>query len=108
MTFKVFIIADAERDILEICDYISRSDSIEKSVDIFKQIKKKILSLENHPQRGHYPPELERIDIYEYREIHFKLYRIIYQIFASKVYVHCVLDGRRELAELLGKRLLRT
>jgi toxin ParE1/3/4 len=47
--------------------------------------------------RGHTPPELERIGIYEYREIHYKPYRIIYQIIESDVYVHCVLDGRREL-----------
>jgi toxin ParE1/3/4 len=43
----------------------------------------------------------------EYREIHFKPYRIIYQIVGRKVFIHCVLDGRRALQEVLEHRLLR-
>jgi toxin ParE1/3/4 len=42
-----------------------------------------------------------------FREIHFKPYRIIYQIVESDVYIHAVLDGRRDLQELLEIRLLR-
>jgi toxin ParE1/3/4 len=43
----------------------------------------------------------------EFREIHFKPYRIIYQIIDKRVFVHCVLDGRRDLQELLERRMLR-
>lgn len=57
--------------------------------------------------RDHFPPELERIGILEYREINFKPYRIIYQGVDSKVCIHCVLDGCRELQKLLENRLLR-
>ena len=57
--------------------------------------------------RGHIPPELERVGVYEYREIYFKPYRIIYQIVESDVYIHCVLDSRRDLEDLLQERLLR-
>ena len=59
------------------------------------------------PIRGHLPPELERIGVLDYKEIHYKPYRIIYQIIESTVYVHCVLDGRRDLQQLLEERLLR-
>jgi mRNA-degrading endonuclease RelE of RelBE toxin-antitoxin system len=38
------------------------------------------MSLADNPERGHIPPELERIGVYEYREIHVKVYRIIYQV----------------------------
>jgi toxin ParE1/3/4 len=107
MTFKVFLIADAEQDILELYKYIANSDTIEKAEYVFKNIEKKCSSLNAFPNRGHYPPELERIGIYEYREIHFKPYRIIYQVIDSNVYIHCVLDGRRELEEILERRLLR-
>ncbi|MFW6131795.1 MAG: type II toxin-antitoxin system RelE/ParE family toxin, partial [Candidatus Aminicenantaceae bacterium] len=58
-------------------------------------------------QRGHVPPELERIGVYSYKEIHFKPYRIICEVSESIVYIHCVLDGRRSLQELLEKRILR-
>jgi toxin ParE1/3/4 len=107
MTFKVYIIADAEQDIIEIFDYIALSDSIEKAEYVYKKIEEKCLSLSELPDRGHFPPELERIGIFEYKEVHFKPYRIIYQVIDSNIYVHCVLDGRRELQELLEKRLLR-
>ena len=107
MTFTVHIISDAERDIIEIYDYIALSDSIEKAEGVYKKIKEKCLSLSELATRGHFPPELERIGIYEYRETHFKPYRIIYQVIDSNVYIHCVLDGRRELQETLEKRLLR-
>ena len=42
-----------------------------------------------------------------YREVHFKPYRIIYEIVGRKVFIHCVLDGRRAVQELLERRLLR-
>ena len=107
MNFKVYIIEDAEQDIVDIYDYIALADSIEKAKYVLQNIEEKCLSLSNLPNRGHIPPELERVGIFEYREIHFKPYRIIYQVIDLKVYVHCVLDGRRELQKLLENRLLR-
>lgn len=107
MTYQVFIIQDAERDIEEIYHYIAHSDSVDKTEYVFNGIEDKCLSLAQFADRGHCPPELERISIFEYREIHFKPYRIIYQIIDQKVYIHCVLDGRRELQKILENRLLR-
>ncbi|MCG8343889.1 MAG: type II toxin-antitoxin system RelE/ParE family toxin, partial [Chlorobiales bacterium] len=57
--------------------------------------------------RGHCPPELERIHVREYREIHFKPYKIIYRMHEQKVFIYGVLDGRRNLQELLIERLIR-
>ncbi|MBN1464438.1 type II toxin-antitoxin system RelE/ParE family toxin [candidate division KSB1 bacterium] len=104
---KVYIVKDAEQDIVDIYDFIALADSIEKAEYVLKNIEEKCQSLSECPDRDHFPPELERIGIFEYREIHFKPYRIIYQVVATKVYVHCVLDGRRELQNLLANRLLR-
>ncbi|MBN2355529.1 type II toxin-antitoxin system RelE/ParE family toxin [candidate division KSB1 bacterium] len=107
MTFRVHIIEDAERDIEDIYLYIAGTDSIENAEYVIKNIEKKCLSLGQLAERGHFPPELERIGIFEYREIHFKPYRIIYKIIDCNVYIHCVLDGRREMQKLLEIRLLR-
>ena len=107
MKYIVYLISDAEEDIIDIYDYISISDSIEKAEYLFQKIKETCLSLSGLPNRGHIPPELERIGVVEYREIHFKPYRIIYQVVESNVYIHCILDGRRELQELLEKRIIR-
>ena len=65
------------------------------------------MSLADNPERGRIPPELERIGVYEYLEIHVKAYRIIYQIIDNDVFIHCILDGRRDLLELLEYRILR-
>ena len=66
-----------------------------------------IESLETLPQRGHCPPELERIGMMEYREVFFKPYRVIYRIAGREVRVYAVLDGRRDLPDLLQERILR-
>ena len=107
MNCTVYIVADAEQDMVAIYDYIALTDLLEKTEYVLENIGKKCFGLSEFPNRGHFPPELERIGIYEYREIHFKPYRIIYQVIDSKVYIHCVLDGRKELQKLLEKRLLR-
>ncbi len=65
------------------------------------------LSLDKLTARGHIPPELERVGVTTYRQVHFKPYRVIYQISGQNVYIHCVLDGRRDMQSLLERRLLR-
>jgi len=107
MKYEVFIIADAEEDLYEIYNYVAVYDSVEQAENLFTKLEETCYSLSTFPKRGHIPPELERIAVQEYREIHYKPYRIIYQIIESVVYIHCVLDGRRDLQELLEKRLLR-
>jgi len=107
MNYNVYIIADAEEDIFSINKYVAINDSVQKAETLLGNIEEKISNLSELANGGHIPPELERIGIYEYREIHFKPYRIIYQIIESDVYVHCVLDGRRDLEDLLQERLLR-
>lgn len=107
MKFRIYIISDAEEDLLDIFNYVSISDSIEKAEYLIQKIEESCLNLSELPHRGHIPPELERIGVMDYREIHFKPYRIIYQIIESDVYVHCILDGRRDLQEILEKRLIR-
>jgi toxin ParE1/3/4 len=101
------MIDDAERDVIEIYEYIARSESIEKAEYVLNEIEQACQGLKEQSNRGHYPPELERIGIKEYREIHFKSYRIIYNIKDNDFYIHCILDGRRDLQELLQKRVLR-
>jgi toxin ParE1/3/4 len=103
----VFITGEAENDILEIYRYIARQDSRENAEYVLYKIQESCLSLEKYPLRGHIPPELERINISLYKEIHFKPYRIIYQVEGKNVYMHCVVDGRRSLQEFLEQRLLR-
>ena len=107
MIYDVLIVSDAEDDLFEIYSYIAIYDSPEKAEKVMEKLEECCANLKTFPERGHIPPELERVGILEFREIHYKPYRIIYQIKNSSIYVHCILDGRRSLQELLEHRLLR-
>jgi toxin ParE1/3/4 len=107
MRYQIYLSADAERDIFDIWNYVARTDSPQKADYLLQNLQATCLTLEEFPDRGHVPPELERIHVREYREIHWKPYRIVYRIQENRVFVHCVLDGRRNLQELLIERSLR-
>jgi len=105
--YAVHLVIDAENDLLDIYRYVARRDSAEKAGRLMDNLAKTMTTLETLPLRGHHPPELERIGVLEFREIFFKPYRIIYQISNKDVYVHSVLDARRDLQEILQQRMLR-
>jgi toxin ParE1/3/4 len=105
--YKVVVLSEAEKDILDIYQYILINDASDNANYVFEKIEEVCLNLEELPERGHIPPELDSIGVTTYREIHFKPYRIIYEIDRKMVFVHCVLDGRRDLQQLLERRLLR-
>ena len=107
MNYEVFIIDNAEEDLYEIFNYVMVHDSALGAEKLLENLEKTCYSLSTFPGRGHIPPELERISIFAYKEINCKSYRIIYQIVESSVYIHCILDGRRNLQQLLQERLLR-
>ena len=107
MNYQVKILQEAEEDIFDIYRYILYDDSSNHADYVFEKLEEAIKSLQQHPERGHIPPELEWIGVTNYREIHFKPYRIIYDIESAKVFIHGVLDGRRDVQQLLEKRLLR-
>lgn len=107
MKFKVHLLSDAEEDLFDIYRYVASNDSESKVMRLIQKFEKLCYSLEELPNRGHVPPELEEIGIFDYLEIHYKPYRIIYQIIENSVFVHCILDGRKDMEELLYRRFIR-
>ena len=107
MKYKVLITEEAEKDIVDIWSYIMINDCIENADYVVDSLEEAIGSLGKIPQKGHVLPELERISVFSYLEIHFKPYRIIYQIDGNSVYIYCVIDGRRDIHKILERRLLK-
>ena len=107
MTCRVLISEDAEFDILGIWSYLASKEGVDTADGILSLIEEHINSLASSPERGHFPPELERVNEFNYREIHLLPYRIIYKISGTEVVVHCVIDGRRDIQSLLAERILR-
>jgi toxin ParE1/3/4 len=59
------------------------------------------------PARGHVSPELLELGISEYRELHYKPYRIICRLMGTRVIACCVADGRHDRQSLLLRWLMR-
>ena len=106
MRYRVRLTEAAENDLLEIYNYIAEDDGLDRADGLLNQIEERCLSLETIPERGHIPPELERLEITEYFEVRWKPFRIIYWLTGKTVNIMAVLDGRRDLNDLLIKRLL--
>jgi toxin ParE1/3/4 len=62
--------------------------------------------LARFPERGSHPKELLALGIREYRQVHFKPYRVIYRVIGPRVYITLISDGRRDMQTLLTRRLL--
>lgn len=64
-------------------------------------------SLSALPDRGSQPRELGALGITEFRQVFFKPYRMIYRVVERRIVIYLIADGRRDLQELLSRRLLR-
>ena len=107
MSSVVQLTDDAAHDLEQICDYIERHDSPGRAAHVLDRIEKAFNSLAEFPQRGRHPAELLDLGIGDYREVFFKPYRIIYRVSGNNVYVLLIADGRRDMRDLLERRLLR-
>lgn len=106
MTFEVFLTRDALRDLEEIYDYVAGHDAAAKAMHVLDRISEALDSLRNFPDRGAHPRELVALGVYEYRQIYFKPYRIVYRVAEQRVYIYLITDGRRDMQTLLARRLL--
>lgn len=105
-TYRVYLAKEAEEDLINLYSYIAKTDSPKKAEAVLDRLEALCTSLSRFPLRGRVSPELARIQVHTYREIVLTPYRIIYQIVHRDVYIHGVLDGRRNMQELLERRLL--
>ena len=105
--FRVEWTEAASADLEDIIIFIAR-DSPLNAARVYQRLRKRAATLRSLPDRGHVVPELADLEILTYLELSVPPYRIIYRIQKPSVFVHAVLDGRRDLRELLAERLLRS
>ena len=105
--FKVHWADVAEDDLQSILLYIAE-DSPANARKFFEKIKEKASSLSQLPERGRIVPELQDQGIFLYRECIVAPWRIIYRISEKKVFILTVLDSRRNVEDILLKRLIQT
>jgi toxin ParE1/3/4 len=106
MSCKVLLTKSAERDIEEIYDYIADNDTPENADHVLDKLMEVAETLSTFPERGAYPKELLLLGIREYRQAHFKPYRLIYRVIGKQVLIYMIADGRRDMQTLLSRRML--
>jgi toxin ParE1/3/4 len=106
MSFKVLLTRGAERDLESIYDYITEHDSPQNADYVLDKLLEVVETLISSPERGSHPKELLSLGIREYRQVHFKPYRLIYRVIGKQVFIYIIADGRRDMQTLLLRRML--
>jgi toxin ParE1/3/4 len=86
-------------------DYLLQRNPDEAAA-VLDRIEGKAAALRTMPLRGRVVPELEHLQIRDYREIQIAPYRLIYRVAGDRVLVLAVFDGRRNLEDVLLDRIL--
>jgi toxin ParE1/3/4 len=95
-------------DLMSTVEYVAARESFEKAHGLGERLITVAGSLAQLPERGRVVPELGELGITEYRELISRPYRICYRIHGRDVAIVAVLDGRRDLEEVLMDRALRS
>jgi len=106
MKYRVLLTDHAVRDLEELDAYLLAKEGLQRAEHVLGKIGSALLELEELPERGPHPPELAALGIQEYRQVFFKPYRIIYRVQNKHVYVYLIADGRRDMQDLLSRRLV--
>jgi plasmid stabilization system protein ParE len=104
--FSVGWAAFAEADLGGIVDYVAR-ESAERALAIVDDLERRARSLERFPLHGRVVPELSAVGVEQFRELVVAPFRIVYEVneAARRVHVVAVVDGRRDLRDILLRRL---
>lgn len=107
MSFKVIILESAEYDLKELRSYIIKHFSLETWQNTYGEIKEALRNLQKFPLSGSIPEEIEQINFSQYRQVLSGMNRIIYEVRQGTLYIHIIVDVRRDMKTHLTRRLLR-
>lgn len=96
----------ARDDLGVIASYIAE-DSVINALKLVERIETRAETLVTLPMRGRIVPELRWHGVMTFQELIERPWRLIYRIEARRVVVVSVLDGRRNLEDLLLDRFVR-
>jgi toxin ParE1/3/4 len=105
-SYEVIWAPNAIRDLDDILDYAASERGADDAEGLYLKIVPRINSLSRFSRRARLVSELRRIGVREYRELVVAPYRILCRIVGQTVAIVGVLDGRRDLSELILKRAL--
>ena len=108
VNYTVELTRKASHDLDTLLDYIEEHDSTDRAKYVFDPIISEINGLREYPELGVVPIEIRHTARKEIREIFFKPYRIFYHIEGKRARVFLIADGRRNMQEVLARRLIQS
>ena len=103
---KVIWTKPALNDLDEIITYIA-ADSVDTAIKQYERIKETAKEITAFPKQGRIIPELQNENITKFREIVVNPWRMMYRIEENRILILAIIDGRRNIEEILMKRQLR-
>jgi plasmid stabilization system protein ParE len=92
-------------DLDEIIEYISKTN-LKYSIKVMDKIYEQVNKLNINPERCRIVPELEKYGYLRYRQLIVDYWKIIFKIEENIVYIMIVIDGRRNLEDIILKKIL--
>lgn len=105
---SVFLTRGAQQDLSDILAYLVSQHSFAVARQWRHDLLVLCQSLAELSDRGSIPPELAELGIGDYRQLHFKSYRVIYRRRVDQVSIVLIADTRRDMQALLQWRLIST
>lgn len=103
---NVVVLASAEGDLKELRRYIVKNFPQVTWLKTYGNLKDSIRKLATFPHLESVPEELETLQLNQYRQILSGMDRIIYETRQDTVYVHAIVDTRRDMKAFLMQRLV--
>ena len=103
---KVVWASVAANDFQDIVTFLS-DESPQAAATFVDRIDNAVKKLQSHPLLGRVVPELQRQNITRYREVVVSPWRLFYRYEKQTIYIISLIDGRRDLEEILLRRVLR-
>jgi toxin ParE1/3/4 len=103
---KAVFLPAARADLQNVRRYVISRFGAETWRETFTRIQRDVEHLEAFPFSGPIPAELAEIGSPYYRQVVSGMNRIIYEIDDPMIYIHLIVDTRRDLKDVLEKRLL--
>lgn len=104
--FRIIWTEVAVADVEGIVDYVAVHDSLAAAEKLYGKLETSINALVTSPRRGRVAPDLQAEGLEMYRELVVNKYRVLFRVWGRDVVLLGVLDGRRDLAELLIQRAM--
>ena len=104
---KAVILPQAKADLQDLRRYIIKKFGNNTWSETKAKIYKELKQLEEFPLKGSVPAELTEFSLLGYHQVISGQNRIIYQITESHIFIHIIIDTRKDFKEVLTRRLLR-